>query len=415
VNLNVLEEIYPSLANLLSSKDLQERVTGVVCLNCLLDLHGEPYREKVQRTYNGLRTVIQSIDSIPLSPRTTELFLFSCSDGILRAESEETSEVEQTYRDLVEVDLIVTTAAALGRLARIGGLLVNRCLETEITRCFERMNVKSHDNIHSIVAKSLAIATLKEVIFNCPLFFYSKRTQFIRQIWCGLWDTRSIIRLDAAVCLQVFISKVIKRYASEMEFLVGKLVDTAISVLESLDGESDSKDSSCESDSESSSTELSPERLAKLHGCLLTLEKLLKDQDTRELLREHFDLLCRFMLGYRSLTSFSIRSTLGSCLTALASLDPELFSDPSKGYLERTVHLFKEFNELYVEVNNPGYHILLFGKLAYGVGFERAKGWIDIVFGMITDALSRKLDEASRSSNDQLAEVREFCFVFVEN
>ncbi|EME28648.1 serine/threonine-protein kinase ATR [Galdieria sulphuraria] len=405
VNLNVLEEIYPNLANLLSSNDLLERVTGVVCLNCLLDLHGEPYREKVQRTYNGLRTVIQAIDSIPLSPRTTELFLFSCSTGILRTDTKDSSEMDFMQHDLVEVDLIVTTAAALGRLARIDGLLVNRCVETEIVRCFERMTVKSHENVHSIVAKSLSIAILKEIISNCPLFFYSRRTEFIKQIWSGLWDTRSIIRLDSAVCLQVFIHKVLKRYASEMEFLVGKLVDTAIGILQSLNSEDgDERDSFSDCDSECEAAELSPEKLAKLHGCLLTLEELLKDQDTRELLREHFHLLCRFMLGFRSLTSFSIRSTLGSCLTALASLDPELFCDPSKGYLDRAVHLFKEFNELYVEVNNPGYHILLFGKLAYGVGIEHAKSWIDVVFKMITEALMQKSESTHGPNKGPLAE-----------
>ncbi|GJQ13147.1 hypothetical protein GpartN1_g4938.t1 [Galdieria partita] len=405
VNLNVLEEIYPNLANLLSSNDLLERVTGVVCLSCLIDLQGEPYREKVQRTYNGLRTVIQAIDSIPLSPRTTELFLFSCSSGILRFDINDSSEMDFTHHDLVEVDLIVTIAAALGRLARVDGLLVNRCIETETIRCFERMTVKSHENVHSIVAKSLSIAILKEIISNCPLFFYSRRTEFIKQIWSGLWDTRSIIRLDSAVCLQVFINKVLKRYASEMEFLVGKLVDTAIGILLSLHSENGNKrDSSSDSDSESDSTELSSEKLAKLHGCLLTLEELLKDQDTRELLRDHFHLLCKFMLGFRSLTSFSIRATLGSCLTALASLDPDLFCDPSKGYLERAVHLFKEFNELYVEVNNPGYHILLFGKLAYGVGIERAKDWIDIVFKMITEALMQRSELTYGPNRVPLAE-----------
>lgn len=73
--------------NFLSSADLNERLAGIAALDELIDLQGETYEAKVQRSSNGFRVILGKVWDV------------------------------ETARQ---------AAAALAHLSRLGGVLTNR-------------------------------------------------------------------------------------------------------------------------------------------------------------------------------------------------------------------------------------------------------------------------------------------------
>lgn len=59
--LPVLENVGTQLQTLYSSPNQAERFAGIAALDELLDLDGEDYRSRVQRTYNGLRVILTKV------------------------------------------------------------------------------------------------------------------------------------------------------------------------------------------------------------------------------------------------------------------------------------------------------------------------------------------------------------------
>ena len=59
--LPVLENVGTQLQTLYSSPNQAERFAGIAALDELLDLDGEDYRSRVQRTYNGLRVILDRV------------------------------------------------------------------------------------------------------------------------------------------------------------------------------------------------------------------------------------------------------------------------------------------------------------------------------------------------------------------
>jgi len=59
--LPVLENVGTQLQTLYSSPNQAERFAGIAALDELFDLDGEDYRSRVQRTYNGLRVILDRV------------------------------------------------------------------------------------------------------------------------------------------------------------------------------------------------------------------------------------------------------------------------------------------------------------------------------------------------------------------
>lgn len=57
----MLENVGTQLQTLYSSPNQAERFAGIAALDELLDLEGEDYRSRVQRTYNGLRVILTKV------------------------------------------------------------------------------------------------------------------------------------------------------------------------------------------------------------------------------------------------------------------------------------------------------------------------------------------------------------------
>lgn len=72
--LPVLENVGTQLQTLYSSLNQAERFAGIAALDELLDLDGEDYRSRVQRTYNGLRVILTKV-------RCLFCFLYTVSRG----------------------------------------------------------------------------------------------------------------------------------------------------------------------------------------------------------------------------------------------------------------------------------------------------------------------------------------------
>ncbi|KAA8491164.1 Target of rapamycin [Porphyridium purpureum] len=106
-----------------------------------VDLHtlrGEPYRAKVQRTYNGLRVVFGKVWDV------------------------------QTSR---------FAAKALGQLAELGGVLTNRCVEAELARALERLRDTQGEGEQASASRAVACMVLHELADSVPALVYARRAE----------------------------------------------------------------------------------------------------------------------------------------------------------------------------------------------------------------------------------------------
>lgn len=71
--LPVLENVGTQLQTLYSSSNQAERFAGIAALDELLDLDGEDYRSRVQRTYNGLRVILTKVRWAAVLPGRSRL------------------------------------------------------------------------------------------------------------------------------------------------------------------------------------------------------------------------------------------------------------------------------------------------------------------------------------------------------
>eukprot|EP00871_Galdieria_phlegrea_P006008 jgi/Galph1/895/GphlegSOOS_G5664.1 len=408
-HLNLMEELNSQLINLVSSTDVRERISAVVCLDALIDLRGESYREKVQRTYNGLRSVLQNVERCLPSAAAVEK-LFSTHSFVI--DSQENSieysleDTKHTESCIDEVELLRVSVKALGHLARTGGVLAYRCIESEVSRAFERLSFRDHLDARFSLARLAAVFVLKEIAENAPAFCYGQRTTLVRLVWSALWDPRCFVRFHAARALRAFIQTVVRRDATEMASLVGKLLQISVenlscSFTKEVGNNSDMKRS------HSQEKVVQEVKVEKIHGCLLCLAELVRDEIARERLRDRFDELCDVILYYQDSRDIFIRTAVVTCLPLLAFLDPEAFCCSSKEYLVKTDIVLLQFHKLYMESDGrlPAQHLVAYGQLAEAVGATPMVALVDHVFGMIEDILPKKEYGLKQDSNRDLNDV----------
>ncbi|EME32349.1 serine/threonine-protein kinase ATR [Galdieria sulphuraria] len=422
LHVNLAEELTTQLNNLVNSSDVRERIAAVVCLDVLMELRGESYREKIQRTHNGLRSVLQNVERCLPSAMAVEK-LFASQPFIFEAQEEdvdmvslESSTVSKHVAD--ELELLRVSSKALGHLARTGGALAYRCVESEVSRAFERLSFRDHSDARFSLARLSAVFVLKEIAENAPAFFYGQRTSFVRLIWSALWDPKQQVRFYAALALRAFIQTVVRRDAAEMATLVGKLLQVSIDTLSPITKEEKSEFDTIEirklSSQEKPSTDIKTE---KIHGSLLCLAELLRDEISRERLHGRFEEICEVVLYYQSTQDIFIRTEVVICLPLLASLDPTTFCHSTSDYLRRSHQVLVSFHKLYLENERlPAQHLVAYGQLAEAIGSEYISPFVNQVFCMIEDILPKKdvRKELQRNAKDvfscirMLAETLEF-------
>lgn len=395
LHLNLAEELTTQLINLVNSSDVRERIAAVVCLDVLLDLRGESYREKIQRTHNGLRSVLQNVERcVPSAAAAEKLFaaqpfMFEAQEDDLETVSPESSWLSKHPAD--ELELLRVTSKALGHLARTGGALAYRCVESEVSRAFERLSFRDHIDARFSLARLSAVFVLKEIAENAPAFFYGQRTSFVRLIWSALWDPKQQVRFYGALALRAFIQTVVRRDATEMATLVGKLLQVSIDNLSPGKVENSDLDTTeirKVVSQERSVTDMKPE---KIHGCLLCLTELLRDEISRERLHGRFDEICEVVLYYQSSPDIFIRTAVVTCLPLLAFLDSSTFCNSPNDYLRRSHQVLISFHKLYLEHDKlPAQHLIAYGQLAEAIGAEYISPFVNQVFAMIEDILPKK-------------------------
>lgn len=406
------EELTTQLINLVSSPDVRERIAAVVCLDVLMDLKGESYREKIQRTHNGLRSVLQNVERcLPSALAVEKLF---ASQPFLFEAQEDDSELISLDSTVVskhpvdEVELLRVTSKALGHLARTGGALAYRCVESEVSRAFERLSFRDHTDARFSLARLAAVFVLKEIAENAPAFFYGQRTYFVRLIWSALWDPKQQVRFYAALALRAFIQTVVRRDATEMATLIGKLLQVSFDNLIPVTKDENTEHSSTEVTKFLQASQEKPPadiKTERVHGSLLCLAELLRDEISRERLHGRFEELCEVVLYYQSSQDIFIRTAVVVCLPLLAFLDPTTFCSSPNEYLKRTHQVLISFHKLYLENEKlPAQHLVAYGQLAEAIGAEYILPFVNQVFAMIEDILPKK-DSNVRTKSQRNAKV----------
>ncbi|GJQ08825.1 hypothetical protein GpartN1_g616.t1 [Galdieria partita] len=396
LHVNLAEELTTQLNTLVNSSDVREKIAAVVCLDVLMDLRGESYREKIQRTHNGLRSVLQSVERCLPSAMAVEK-LFASQPFMFEAQEEEDSDMisldntSNTKHPADELELLRVTSRALGHLARTGGALAYRCVESEVSRAFERLSFRDHTDARFSLARLSAVFVLKEIAENAPAFFYGQRTSFVRLIWSALWDPKQQVRFYGALALRAFIQTVVRRDATEMATLVGKLLQVSIDNLSPTKEENRDVDRTELRKVSNQEKLLLDIKTEKVHGCLLCLAELLRDEISRERLHGRFEELCEVVLCYQSSSDIFIRTAVVICLPLLSSLDPTTFCNSPSDYLRRSHQVLVSFHKLYLENEKlPAQHLVAYGQLAEAIGAEYISPFVNQVFTMIEDILPKK-------------------------
>jgi FKBP12-rapamycin complex-associated protein len=292
------EALAHRLQRLINSSSQRERMAGLAGLDALIDTRGEPYRGKVQRTYNGLRPIL---------------------------------------RRPPDWDAARAVAGMLGRLSRLGGVLVNRFVEAEAIRALEYLNT------NSVLLKGIAVMVLNALCVDVPASMYTSRIQLAQIIWKGLTDSRPAIRLESASLLRSILALLEQRASDDSARTCQLIVDRCLELLITNERES------------------TP---AEIHGALLALHELVRNPFSASFLDQHFERLRKRLESLR-LTRDNLTRV------AVLQLLPDMVRRDN-GLLELGMSMALENED-----------VVALGKLAVAVGPTLALPWMEHIFAVL--------------------------------
>ncbi|KAJ8906325.1 hypothetical protein NDN08_002818 [Rhodosorus marinus] len=249
--------------NFLSSADMNERLAGIAALDELIDLQGETYEAKVQRSSNGFRVILGKVWDV------------------------------ETARQ---------AAAALGHLSRLGGVLTNRCIEDELARALERLRDNSKGT--GSVTRAAAVMVLHQLAESAPSQVNANRNELVRTIWNPATDVKPEVREEAIKALGAFLNVVSHREATDATQVVETLSKQIFEWLRSPTATNE-----------------------QVHGSLLALGALLKNPFSSDYLHPHFDSLCGLTLSFKASRDKYIRTAVAGVIALLASEEPRVFAE----------------------------------------------------------------------------------------
>ncbi|KAK4529593.1 hypothetical protein CCYA_CCYA02G0450 [Cyanidiococcus yangmingshanensis] len=286
------------LQSLINSSSQRERLAGLAGLDALIDTRGEAYRGKVQRTYNGLRPIL---------------------------------------RRPPDWDSARSAAGILGRLSRLGGVLVNRFVEAEAIRALEYLNT------NSVLLKGIAIMVLNALCVDVPASMYTSRVQLAQVIWKGLTDSRPAIRLESASLLRSILALLEQRASDDSARTCQMIINRCLELLLSSERES------------------SP---AENHGALLTLHELVRNPFSAVFLDQHASRLRKRLESLRTARDGLIRAAVLRLLPDMVRRDAALL-------------------ELGMSMALENEDVVALGKLAVAVGPTMALPWMEHIFAVL--------------------------------
>eukprot|EP00168_Porphyra_purpurea_P002178 TRINITY_DN1254_c0_g1_i5.p1 TRINITY_DN1254_c0_g1~~TRINITY_DN1254_c0_g1_i5.p1 ORF type:complete len:2806 (-),score=579.71 TRINITY_DN1254_c0_g1_i5:1523-9940(-) len=337
--LPVLENVGTQLQTLYSSPNQAERFAGIAALDELLDLDGEDYRSRVQRTYNGLRVILDRLWDIE-TPRRA--------------------------------------ARVLQRLAGVSGVLTTRCVDAELLRAMERLRDLRRSPTAS-KSRAAAVLVLRALADATPALVYAKRTELVRTIWHAVCDMRADVRADAILAFKSVMKVVSSRDHSEAGGVVDELAGRIIAVLQA---ESPAADS--------------------VHGCLLALGTLLDNSFAGKYLRPRFPDLCRVALGFENDRDPLVRGAVASVVPLLAASSPMQFAvggflEEAFGFLARVLRS----EDASLEEQSAA--LVALGETAFAVGGESFSSYLEDALVLVRESLTPPPARTARQSHIHVA------------
>jgi len=289
------------LQAMISSGSQRDRLAGLTGLSALIETRGEAYRTKVQRTYNGLRPIL---------------------------------------RRPPDWEAARAAADMLGRLSRLGGVLVNRFVEAEAVRALEYLNT------NSVLLKGMAIMVLNALCEHVPASMYTSRVQLAQVVWRGLTDSRPILRLESASLLRSFLALLEQRASDDSARTCQMIIQRCLEMLISDERET-----------------TPPET----HGSLLALHELVRNRFSATFLDEHISRIRKRLESLRLTRDNLIRAAILQLLPDLVRLDRTLI-------------------ELGMSMALENEDLVALGKLAVAVGPTAALPWMEHIFVVLRNS-----------------------------
>eukprot|EP00170_Pyropia_yezoensis_P001864 contig_7966_g1868 len=322
--LPVLENVGTQLQTLYSSPNQAERFAGIAALDELLDLDGEDYRSRVQRTYNGLRVILTKLWDIETPRRAARI---------------------------------------LKRLAAVSGVLTTRCVDAELLRAMERLRDLRRSSTAS-KSRAAAVLVLRALADATPALVYAKRTELVRTIWNAVCDMRADVRADAILAFKSVMRVVASRDHSEAGGVVDELAGRIIAVLKA---ESPAPDS--------------------VHGCLLALGTLLDNSFAGKYLRPRFPDLCHVALGFENDRDPLVRGAVASVVPLLAASSPMQFA-VGGFLEEAFCFLARVLRSEEASLEEQSAALVALGETALAVGGESFSRYLEDALVLVREALT---------------------------
>ncbi|EPZ33264.1 phosphatidylinositol kinase Tor2 [Rozella allomycis CSF55] len=306
-----LNDVNKRIFELIHSPSMNDKLAGIYAITTLIDFQTEENATKITRFANYLRMVLPSSD----------------------------------------LQVIVSGARALGKLAQCGGTLTADFVDFEMRRALDWL--QGDRNEHKRLS---AVYIVMELAKNAPSLVYSYVGQIIDSIWCALRDPKQVVREAASGCLDTCLELIGLRESQFKIQWYKKIYDEALKGIKMNNVES-------------------------IHGSLLAVKSILTG--TGDNLAEKYNEICEITIKYKDYKDAVVRKTVLVIIPLLAEYDVQQFcSFYLTTFCSHILNMMKKEKE-------RGNLFESFGLIAKQVQHSITE-FIDQIFSFIKDTLTNK-------------------------